>query len=60
MPLTFAWRLAQATQQPSPDALEHGQRYVELEAIRRELSDRKRELNEDSVGVLTADQRTEL
>jgi hypothetical protein len=45
---------------PSLDPMSIGLRYVELEAIRRELTDRKKQLSDNLQGVLTADQRTKL
>jgi hypothetical protein len=45
---------------PSLDPMSIGLRYVELEAIRRELTDRRKQLSDNLQGVLTADQRTKL
>jgi hypothetical protein len=52
--------IAQETAKPSPDPMELGVRYFELEAIRRQLDDQQKSTVSQIQALLTADQKTKL
>src|SRR6266487_3261843 len=52
--------IAQETAKPSPDPMELGVRYFELEAIRRQLEDQQRNTATQIQALLTPDQKAKL